>query len=153
MKENDNKKAHNVRFFQRLNSYSTDNTAKTLCFLSTTRRRDAKINGRRMRKWIKTAGSSGTGNRKIFQTSGNKYLFKYINIYNRVYQRYTGPEKERKQRETGIKHGCGELKKRNASTENYKSRRELQKQNAKEKNRSGNTKREMKKWYTNAENE
>ena len=49
----------------------------------------------------------------------NKHLFKYINIYNRVYQRYTGPEKERKQRETGIKHGCGELKKRNAVTEDY----------------------------------
>ena len=64
-----------------------------------------------MRKWIGTAGSPGTGSKKIFQTSGNKYLFKYINIYNRVYQRYTGPEKERKQRETGIKHGWGEFKK------------------------------------------
>lgn len=75
------------------------------------RQRDARINGRRMRKWIGTAGSPGTGSRKIFQTSGNKYLFKYINIYNIVYQRYTGPEKERRQRETGIKHGCGEFKK------------------------------------------
>lgn len=95
-----------------------------------------------MRKWIGTAGSPGTGSRKIFQTSGNKHLFKYINIYNFVYQRYTGPKKEKKQRETEIKHGCGELKKRNASTENYKSRRELQKLNAKEKNKSGNAKRE-----------
>ena len=58
-----------------------------------------------MRKRIGTAGSSGTGSRKIFQTSGNKHLFKYINIYNRVYQRYTGPEKERKQRETKMKYG------------------------------------------------
>lgn len=48
---------------------------------------------------------------KSYQTSGNKHLFKYINIYNRVYQRYTGSEKERKQRETEIKHGCGEFKK------------------------------------------
>ena len=56
---------------------------------------------------------------KSFQTSGNEYLFKYINIYNIVSQRYTGPEKERKQRETGIKHGCEELKKRNAGTEDY----------------------------------
>lgn len=93
-----------------------------------------------MRKWIGTAGSPGTGSRKIFQTSKNKHLFKYINIYNRVYQRYTGPEKERKQRETGIKHGCGELKKRNTGTEDYWNRRELQKLNAREKNGSGNTK-------------
>ena len=103
------------------------------------------MNGRGMRKWIGTAGSPGTGSRKNFQTSGNKHLFKYINIYNFVYQRYTGPKKEKKQRETEIKHGCGELKKRNASTENYKSRRELQKLNAKEKNKSGNAKRECRK--------
>lgn len=42
---------------------------------------------------------------KSFQTSGNKNLFKYINIYNRVYQRYTGSEKEKKKRETGMKYG------------------------------------------------
>lgn len=35
---------------------------------------------------------------KSFQTSGNKHLFKYINIYNRVYQRYTGSEKEKKKK-------------------------------------------------------
>lgn len=92
--------------------------------------------------WNSWHGSSETKSRKIFQTSGNKHLFKYINIYNSVYQRYTGPEKERKQRETGIKHGCGELKKKNAGTENYRSRRELQKQNTKEKSRSGNAKNE-----------
>ena len=69
-----------------------------------------------------------------------KHLFKYINIYNSVYQRYTGPEKERKQRETKMKYGWGELKKRNAGTEDYWSWRELQKLNAKEKNRSGNAK-------------
>lgn len=67
-----------------------------------------------------------------------KHLFKYINIYNSVYQRYTGPEKERKQRETKMKYGWGELKKRNAGTEDYWSWRELQKLNAKEKNGSGN---------------
>ena len=151
MKEKDNINARNVRFFQSLNSCSTDNTAKTLCCLPTTRRRkrrqtddkrqrNAKINGRGIRKWIGTAGSPGTGSRKIFQTSGNKHLFKYINIYNRVYQRYTGSEKEKKKRETGMKYGWGELKKRNAGTEDYWSRRELQKLNAKEKNRSGNAK-------------
>lgn len=90
---------------------------------------------------------------KSFQTSGNKHLFKYINIYNRVYQRYTGSEKEKKKRETGMKYGWGELKKRNAGTEDYWSRRELQKLNAKEKNKSGNAEREMQKWNTNAENE
>lgn len=151
MKEKDKINARNVRFFQSLNSCSTDNTAKTLCCLPTTRRRGrrqtdgkrqryAKINGRGMRKWIGTAGRPGTGSRKNFQTSGNKHLFKYINIYNRVHQRYTGPEKEREQGETWIKHGCGEFKKRNTGTENYWSRRELQKLNAKEKNRSGNAK-------------
>lgn len=98
------------------------------------RQRDAKMN------WNSWHGSPGTRSWKSYQTSGNKHLFKYINIYNRVYQRYTGPEKERKQRETGIKHGCGELKKRNAVTEDYWSRRELQKLNAREKNGSGNTK-------------
>ena len=56
---------------------------------------------------------------KSFQTSGNKHLFKYINIYNLISQRYTGPKRGRKQRETGIKHGCEELKKRNAGTEDY----------------------------------
>lgn len=164
-KEKNNINARNVRFFQSLNSCSTDNTAKTLCCLQhggggddrqhtdDKRQKGAKINGRRMRKWIGTAGSPGTGSRKIFQTSKNKHLFKYINIYNRVYQRYTGPEKEKKQRETGIKHGCGELKKRNAVTEDYWSRRELQKLNAKEKNGSGNAEKEMQKWYTNAKNE
>ena len=165
MKEKNNINACNISFFQSLNSYSTDNIAKALCCLPTTWRRrrrrqtdnkqqrNAKINGRGMRKRIGTAGSPGTGSRKNFQTSGNKHLFKYINIYNRVYQRYTGPEKERKQRETGMKDGWEELKKRNAGTEDYWSKRELQKQNAKKKNRSGNTKREMKKWYTNAEKE
>ena len=111
--------------------------------LPTTRRRgDDRLtaNGRGMRKWIGTAGSPGTGSRKSYQTSGNKHLFKYINIYNRVYQRYTGSEKEKKKRETGMKYGWGELKKRNAGTEDYWSRRELQKLNAKEKNRSGNAK-------------
>lgn len=98
------------------------------------RQRDAKMN------WNSWHGSPGTRSWKSYQTSENKHLFKYINIYNSVYQRYTGPEKERKQRETGIKHGCGELKKRNAVTEDYWSRRELQKLNAKEKNGSGNTK-------------
>lgn len=98
-----------------------------------------------MRKWVGTAGSPGTGSRKSFQTSGNKYLFKYINIYNRVYQRYTGSEKEKKKRETGMKYGWGEFKKRNAGTEDYWSRRELQKLNAREKNGSGNAKREMQK--------
>ena len=98
------------------------------------RQRDAKMN------WNSWHGSPGTRSWKSYQTSGNKHLFKYINIYNSVYQRYTGPEKERKQRETGIKHGCGELKKRNAVTEDYWSRRELQKLNAREKNGSGNTK-------------
>lgn len=38
-KEKNNINARNVRFFQRLNSYSTDNTAKALCCLPTTRRR------------------------------------------------------------------------------------------------------------------
>lgn len=141
-KEKNNINARNVRFFQSLNSCSTDNTAKTLCCLPTTRRRgDDRLttNGRGMRKWIRTAGSPGIGSRKIFQTS-KKHLFKYINIYNRVYQRYTGSEKEKKKRETGMKYGWGELKKRNAGTEDYWSRRELQKLNAKEKNRSGNAK-------------
>ena len=98
------------------------------------RQRDAKMN------WNSWHGSPGTRSWKSYQTSGNKHLFKYINIYNSVYQRYTGPEKERKQRETGIKHGCGELKKRNTGTEDYWNRRELQKLNAREKNGSGNTK-------------
>ena len=60
-KEKNNINAHNVRFFQSLNSCLTDNTAKTLCCLPTTRRRgrrqtdgkrqeDAKINDRGMRK-------------------------------------------------------------------------------------------------------
>ena len=62
--------------------------------------RNAKMNGRGMRKRIGTAGSPGTGSRKNFQTSGNKRLFKYINIYNVVFQRYTDPEKEREQGET-----------------------------------------------------
>lgn len=93
-----------------------------------------------MWKWVGTAGSPGTGSRKSYQTSGNKHLFKYINIYNRVYQRYTGSEKEKKKRETGMKYRWGELKKRNAGTEKYWSRRELQKQNIKEKSRSGNAK-------------
>lgn len=39
-----------------------------------------------------------------------------------------------------MKYGWGELKKRNAGTEKYWSRRGLQKQNIKEKSRSGNTK-------------
>ena len=39
-----------------------------------------------------------------------------------------------------MKYRWGELKKRNAGTEDYWSRRELQKLNAKEKNRSGNAK-------------
>lgn len=141
-KEKNNINARNVRFFQSLNSCLTDNTAKTLCCLQhgggeTTdwqqtaekcenkRQGDAKINGRGMRKWIGTAGSPGTGSRKSYQTSENKHLFKYINIYNIVSQRHTGPEKERKQRETGIKHGWGEFKKRNAGTEKYWSRRGL----------------------------
>lgn len=98
------------------------------------RQGDAKMN------WNSWHGSPGTRSWKSYQTSGNKHLFKYINIYNSVYQRYTGPEKERKQRETGIKHGCGELKKRNTGTEDYWNRRELQKLNAREKNESGNTK-------------
>lgn len=106
-KEKNNINARNVRFFQSLNSCLTDNTAKTLCCLPTTRRRgrrqtdgkrqrNAKINGRGMRKWIGTAGSPGTGSRKSYQTSENIHLFKYINIYNIVFQRYTGPEKEKK---------------------------------------------------------
>ena len=60
-KEKNNINARNVRFFQSLNSCLTDNTAKTLCCLPTTRRRgrrqtdgkrqrNAKINGRGMRK-------------------------------------------------------------------------------------------------------
>lgn len=101
-----------------------------------------------MRKWIGTAGSPGTGSRKSYQTSGNKHLFKYINIYNRVYQRYTGPEKEREQGETGIKHGCGKFKKRNTGTEGLLKLKRI-KQNAKEKKRSGmqkeRTKAEMQK--------
>ncbi|WP_455087060.1 hypothetical protein [Prevotella denticola] len=112
------------------------------------RQRNAKINGRGMRKRIGTAGSPGTGSRKNFQTSGNKHLFKYINIYNRVHQRYTGPEKEKKKRETEMKHGCGELKKRNTVTEGLLKLKRI-KQNAKEKKRSGmqkeRTKAEMQK--------
>lgn len=62
-KEKNNINARNVSFLQSLNSYSTDNIAKTQCCLPTTRRRGddrqhtddkrqkgAKINGRRMRK-------------------------------------------------------------------------------------------------------
>lgn len=159
MKEKDNINARNVLFFQILNLYSTDNTAKTLCCLPTTWRRGRrqtdnkqqrkeKMNGRGMRKWIGTAGSPGTGSRKSYQTSGNKHLFKYINIYNRVYQRYTGPEKEREQGETWIKHGCGKFKKRNTGTEGLLKLKRI-KQNAKEKKRSGmqkeRTKAEMQK--------
>lgn len=123
-----------------LKHYAAYNTEEGRRQTNGKRQGDAKINGRGMRKWIGTAGSPGTGSRKNFQTSENKHLFKYINIYNCVYQRYTGSEKEKKKRETGMKYGWGELKKRNAGTEKYWSRRELQKQNIKEKSRSGNTK-------------
>ena len=104
------------------------------------------MNGRGMRKWIGTAGSPGTGSRKSYQTSGNKHLFKYINIYNRVYQRYTGPKKEREQGETWIKHGCGKFKKRNTGTEDYWSRRELSRMQ-KKRTKAEMQKREMKEWY------
>lgn len=151
-------------FFQSLNSCLTDNTAKTLCCLPTTRRRgrrqtdgkrqrNAKINGRGMRKWVGTAGSPGTGSRKKlsnFRKQTFIQVYKYIQpCLSKTYRSWKG----REQRETGIKHGCGELKKRNAGTEDYWSWRELQKLNAKEKNKSGNAEREMQKWNTNAENE
>lgn len=164
-KEKNNINARNVRFFQSLNSCLTDNTAKTLCCLPTTRRRgrrqtdskrqrNAKINGRGMRKWIGTAGSPGTGSKKIFQTSGNKYLFKYINIYNRVYQRYTGPEKERKQRETGIKHGWGEFKKEECWHRGLLKQKRITEAECKGKEQKRKCKKwEMQKWHTNAENE
>ena len=105
-KEKNNINARNVRFFQSPNSCSTDNTAKTLCCLQHGGGGDDRLttNSRGKRKW--TAG--GCENEleqlvaqeqeaeKSFQTSGNKHLFKYINIYNIVFQRYTGPEKEKK---------------------------------------------------------
>lgn len=104
------------------------------------RQKDAKMN------WNSWHGSPGTRSWKSYQTSGNKHLFKYINIYNRIYQRYTGPKKEREQGETWIKHGCGKFKKRNTGTEDYWSRRELSRM---QKKRSGmqkeRTKAEMQK--------
>lgn len=111
------------------------------------RQRDAKMN------WNSWHGSPGTRSWKSYQTSGNKHLFKYINIYNSVHQRYTGPEKEREQGETWIKHGCGEFKKRNTGTEDYWSRRELSRMQKKrsrmqkKRTKAEMQKREMKEWY------
>ena len=63
-------------------------------------------------------------------------VYKYIqHCLSKIYRSW-----KRKKRETEMKYGWGELKKRNAGTEDYWSRRELQKLNAREKNGSGNTK-------------
>ena len=148
MKEKDNINARNVRFFQSLNSYSTDNTAKALCCLQhgggeTTdwqqtaeereneRQRDAKMNWNswqpRNRKQKKLLN---------FRKQTFIQVYKYIqHCLSKIYRSW-----KRKKRETEMKYGWGELKKRNAGTEDYWSRRELQKLNAKEKNRSGNAK-------------
>lgn len=68
-------------------------------------------------------------------------VYKYIqHCLSKIYRSW-----KRKKRETEMKYGWGKLKKRNAGTEDYWSRRELQKLNAREKNGSGNAKREMRK--------
>ena len=88
-KEKNNINARNVRFFQSLNSCLTDNTA---CCLPTTRRRgrrqtdgkrqrNAKINGRGMRKWVGTAGSPGTGSRKKLS---NFWKQTFIQVYKYI---------------------------------------------------------------------
>lgn len=106
--------------------------------------RKEKMNGRGMRKWIGTAGSPGTGSRKKlsnFRKQTFIQVYKYIqHCLSKIYRSW-----KRKKKETEMKYGWGELKKRNAGTEDYWSRRELQKLNAREKNGSGNAKREMQK--------
>lgn len=163
-KGKNNINARNVRFFQSLNSCLTDNTAKTLCCLPTTRRRgrrqtdgkrqrNAKINGRGMRKWVGTAGSPGTGSRKNYQTSGNKHLFKYINIYDRVYQRYTGSEKEKKEKGNRNEIRMRRIKKEECWHRKILKQKRITKAEYKGKEQKREYKEEMKKWYTNAENE
>ena len=110
------------------------------------RQRDAKMN------W--NSWQPRNRKQKKFQTSGNKHLFKYINIYNRVYQRYTGPEKERKQRETEMKHGCGEFKKEECRHRGLLKLKRITEAECKGKEQKRKYKKwEMQKWHTNAEKE
>ena len=167
-KEKNNMNARNVRFFQSLNSCLTDNTAKTLCCLPTTRRRgrrqtdgkrqrNAKINGRGMRKWIGTAGSPGTGSRKKLSNFWKQtfiQVYKYIQHYlSKIYRSWKRKKKgnrneirmRRIKKEECWNRGLLKLKRiTEAECKGKERKRKCKKRNAE---------REMQKWYTNAENE
>ena len=164
-KEKNNINARNVRFFQSLNSCLTDNTAKTLCCLPTTRRRgrrqtdgkrqrNAKINGRGMRKWVGTAGSPGTGSRKKLSNFWKQtfiQVYKYIQpCLSKIYRFWKRKKEKGNRNEIRMRR----IKKEECRHRGLLKQKRITEAECKGKEQKRKCKKwEMQKWHTNAEKE